>query len=841
MTVWRLKNLIVALACMAIFACSRGSSPICVYGDDFGDVITKRIEMKAEGVPGTAQNTYVPKGWVDTGVDVTHMRSLQISTLGIIELCPTTEQETTVRVYPTTADWTPTNIRLGSNMKWQITSVTGSITDGPVNSNGTLPTTTNRYRGGERLYAYVGNFSNVTDKKNWFGTVTPVDQSYSSDYFFTEVAGVAQTPAPNPLMSQTVFRYSGKLYFRIYDHVGAMLTSQRWGMPENYANNTGYYDVKIKYTKSCQGTKGQFMQASIGNSGGIQGTVKDLSPYALGINGAPAGTFNDRAWATGRLWLRILDDSTKTDWGGFEGVPVGDGIYTPRTPSGSGSNLGTYFATIVTTKPFDESISNMINKLIGPVKEIMYGDPSSNDPNKYGLTKRMYLGLTGNVNFIAAIRSLLGLSIIFFALSYMLGLTKVDNNKFVMYMVKVGIVITLISPYSWSFFYENLFGLFIHGVEELVWIMSGQFADSVTTQDRFSVIKDIFVPNTSPDFSAIKDGIPVIYNGITGVIHGEAAQKLEPFFILSTDPSYSKIEGGLPIVMRGLDGKLVDPDTFQAAYNTEASQHAFAFLNQTLSRFFTKETNIKIVALLASFPLGIIFAILIYVGMFFFIVGVMRAVMMYMLSIIMTALLLFLAPIFISFLLFPMLRSLFDTYIKQLIAFSIQPVLMFMVLSLFNIFIYSIFYNLLSYSVCWNCIWHLDFPFNKWLGVEDNFDRFCIFEGYRPWGVSSTQELSTSLNKFPITIYGLLIFLIMGSAMDKFLDWINEFSIAITGGTGATALEGRDGGFASKMMAGAKNTAGAAFGQTIGQIKPLAGLVGRVTGVGQKKKDSKKR
>jgi hypothetical protein len=838
---WNFKYVMIAAACMVVMACSRGGSPLCVYGDDFGDVITKRVEMKAAGAPGASEPV-----WIDTGVEVTYLRSLQIATLGNIELCnsATAKERVIVNVNANNNAWTPANIAIGSNMPWEITSVTGTITDGPLpvtaSSSGaggavaeamTSVTPGRQFKGGERLYMYVGNFSNVADKDNWFGTLTPVGETYNSEYLFTEVASTAAIPAPSPLITQNGFRYAGKLYFRIYDHTGAMDPDKKWGNPEDYTDNTGSYTVTVQYTKSCQGTKGQFMQASIGTKGGIAGSVRDLSMYALGVGGSPAGTFNDKAWATGRLWLSIIDDANKRDWGGLEGTSVGDNDYTPRELAPADStkgNYGSYFVNIVTTKPFDDSISNMINKVIDPVKDIMYGDPDSSDPSEYGLTKRMYLGLTSHSGFIQAVRAAMTLSIVFFALGYMIGLSNVNTASFIMYMLKVLFVVILIGPDSWTFFYEHLFTLFIHGVEELVWIMSGQFADSIAVHDRFSDLKDLFVKDTDPIYSTIKDGVPAIYNGVAGVLHGEAAKNIESFFIMSTDPEYSRLEGGTPIVLRGIEGKLFDPDVLQTSYNTEASHHAFAFLNQTLSRFFTRETNIKISALLSGFPLGWVFALLIYVGIFFFIVGVVRAITAYMLSIIMTGLLLFMAPIFISFLLFPTLKNLVDRYIKQLIGFAIQPVLMFMVLSLFNVFIYSIFYALLSYSVCWGCIWHIDLPINGWLGVDDNFDRFCIFEGYRPWGLTGNQELAVKLNKFPVSLFSILIFLILGSAMEKFLLWVADFAKGVVGGNAISSLDGSAGAGRSptaELMGSVKNTAGTVAGQALNQLKPIKGEI----------------
>lgn len=831
-----MKNSVILLVSLLVFACSRGGSPVCVYGDDFGDVITKNIEMKAEGVetsPGS--KNYVDRGWINTGVTVQNKRSLQIATLGNIQLCSAQDIVKTVVVPGNKNDWVDTGIDIATNLSWSIKKIEGTITTSPSSPKIAAKTISN----GEQLYVYVGDFSQVTDKVNWWGTGSILtensDGTYISDYstgsyFFYGIT--PSSPPVDPVMSLSGFSYSGRLYFRLHDSTGVKDKTHPWGMDTEYENNQGSYLVTVVYKKSCAGKNGQFLEASIGEQPGMSGRIKDMSTYAASINGEPEGTFNNYAWASGTLWLKISDD-TRTTWGGLTGQIYGDGDFTPidlAAAPPTGSNYGSYFVTIVTTKPFDDGINSVINKIIDPIKKIMYGDPSSNDPTKYGLTKRMYLGLTGNINFIAAVRAALVLSIIFFALSYMLGLKAVNTQDFIMYALKVSFVVILIGPYSWTFFYDHLFTVFINGVEELVWIMSGQFGDTLQKADRFSdsAIRGMFVDNAhiTPDISKMFN-LHVIYNGQEGVLYGDQARHIDAFFIPNDDPSFSNFSSGLPISIRGQDGVfqagvLFDPDQLQKNYK-EASHNAFAFLNQTVSSFFTQETNIKIAALFSAFPLGPVFILLIYAGMVFFLMGVLRAVVMYMLSIVMTGLLLFLAPIFITFLLFPLLKGLFDGYIKQLIGYVIQPVMMFTMISIFNVFIYSIFHSLLSYSVCWGCVWHIDFPFNKWLNVSDNFDRFCIFEGYRPWGMMTDQTTASQTNKFPLTLFSAFIFVIFGSALDKFLDWVVTFGNQVSGGGTITSLAGKTG----EIMAGAKNTAVAMGQQTIAQARPILGFGAR--------------
>ncbi len=858
--------LVTLVMVLLLASCSRGSAPVCVYGDDFGDIVRTNLTVMAQGVE-TSPGHFTDPGWINTGVDVIAGKSLQIDTQGSIELCPrevTTSPEITVNA--NNNGWQATGIWIDNNMPWEIISIKdGFNTNGePTSITNTInlafattTVTTDNYtiKDGHNLYAFVGDINSLGDD-NWFGSEA-YGINNANNYYFAELYD-STIPVPGPrYASEEYFPYSGQLYFRIRDYAGPVNNSKtaKWGVATDFSNNKGAYKVTIRYKKICKGTKGQLMQASIGGNGGISGTIVDLGKYSAKNANNPGGIYNDQAWGTGKLWLRILDDGNKKDWEGFKGVSMGDGDYSPRiltfsnnqtpvnacensnisaTISGSsGSNCGKYYVNIVTTRPYDPYISNIINSVIQPVKDIMYGDMDSEDPTQYGLTKRMYLGLTGNFDFIGAVRATLLVSIVLYAMIFMVGLSKVDATNFITYMIKIAIVVILIGPNSWSFFYNNLFTFFINGTDELIWITSGRFGDIISDNDdaMFDIIRKDFIAEKKDAIISVVPTSPnktgVIVNGQVGFItSAEAKNILDKYFVPATSPTYNTITGGYAMTMidkdgKQIDGKLYNPENLNkfGDHPGKVKDNAFAFINQVLARFFTKETNIKIFSLFSTFPLGIIYAMLIYVAMFYFMMAVLRAVIMYIISIIMIGFLLFLAPIFITFILYQKLRGLFDIYLRTMISYVFQPAMLFMVLAIFSLFIYTIFNNLLSYSVCWGCIWHIDLPLNKLMKVSENFDKFCIANGYKVWGVSQTQDLTSRLNRFPITLPGIFIFLILAITLEELLGWINKITQNLTQYTGGEIGTSLDKG--NKIMTEAvKDTAGAALA-TAKVAKPI--------------------
>ncbi len=914
-----------------IASCSRGSAPICVYGDDFGDLTKKSLVVPAySSTSDTTTSSTVPDyKWIDTGVDVNIGTALQVVTTGNMELCPS-EITTAIINIPTTPSsngWVqaldsttnkPIYISMGTS--WSIQSISGGFyTDSrtvrtDTDSGSYIEPIGSPITAGKNLYVFVGDINNINNyphpnmsqvlgsglTSNWFGNFSSGAATMNS-YIFSELYD-SNTGNTN-YIKQIGTAYSGYLYFRVRGYRGAVdfSANQPWGVDTDYsrivgnnvANITGGtnpfsrgYQVVIKYTKTCKGVSGQFMQAAIGSSPTSVGAVYEMwnAPSTTGLSVFPnsdfpeRGSFNGYAWDTGRLYLRIHEDGNVLDGitrgesspnyarqsyvfkdpdGNNVPIPPGDqcmdvgtlyqaqGSTANSSVTVTGSNCGFYKVNITTISQPNPLISNIITDVITPVKTLMNGDPSN---NRVGLTETMYKALTKDFDYISSVRAVLALSIVLYGLMYMMGMKETDRTAFTNYIIKISLIFVLIGPNSWNFFYKYLFTVFINGTDEVVYYTSGQFADLISNQNSFNNINQMFIPkNIStcngvvvPNNSACSTPLVTTENqnyknlvnspysvkttivnpdgsANDGIYNGSLVPKIIQSFIKETDPQYANTVGGYSVVLNGVQGKLVDKSALQVTPGQNTGRDAFVFLDQTILKFFSTQTNIKLAGLLWHFPLGPIYTIGIYVGMFFFLVGVFRAVFMYMISIIMVSFMLFLAPLFIIFTLFEKLKSFFDSYIKYLISYMLQPMFMFMVLSIFNVFVYSVFYQLLSFTVCWSCVVWIDFPFNDWFSVAQNFDKFCFVFGYKVWGTAQSQDLSTSMAKMPITFTTLLIFLIFTNALNKFLGWIVEMSQTISTGLASMSLD--------RGQQVAMNGIKAVAGTTAGAISAASPLV----------------
>ncbi len=118
----------------------------------------------------------------------------------------------------------------------------------------------------------------------------------------------------------------------------------------------------------------------------------------------------------------------------------------------------------------------------------------------------------------------------------------------------------------------------------------------------------------------------------------------------------------------------------------------------------------KIGGLIFSGWLGIYVFLAIMFGVFIFTIAMIKAFIIYMVSMVMLCVLLLLAPIFLTFVLFKYTRKMFMSWISQLISVTLQPVVVIATIGIFtNLFLAGI-YAALGFTVCRICYFGVAFP-----------------------------------------------------------------------------------------------------------------------------------
>lgn len=188
-----------------------------------------------------------------------------------------------------------------------------------------------------------------------------------------------------------------------------------------------------------------------------------------------------------------------------------------------------------------------------------------------------------------------------------------------------------------------------------------------------------------------------------------------------------------------------------------SSSNPFQFIDKTIGFFLDTSTIKKLLALIVIFPIGWIYLVLIFMALVNHIMGVAKAIVGYLLSLVIIAALLTVAPIFLSFLLFSYTKQYFDTWINMLWRYTLEPLLMITILVLINEFVMIALYGVLNFAACWRCA----FPFSIPIDSENSINILCL-NFFVPWGYDPEEGKGFDFfEQFPrmfVSIVMLLIF-----------------------------------------------------------------------------------
>lgn len=435
------------------------------------------------------------------------------------------------------------------------------------------------------------------------------------------------------------------------------------------------------------------------------------------------GTYEKETPATGELWFEILDSAREKNDAHPEGAYFQD-------------NAGSYRVTIVS--PDHGAPTEVINAIIQPIKKILQGycvgvsGPETVGKNK--LTQTECEALTYQVE---------------------------EENP------ETGAKTTVTKNRIWrpgvtQFMYEILVHskVFVDTVRAMmvlvIIIYAMMFMMGMLKEAHTTVIKQI-----------IKLAI------IVQLISPNSWQFFNNYL-------FSVFIDGMDSLISTIAGGFMNTAAAGQIYNVTSVDNPFAFADETLNKLLSNATWTKMLAIAVTSPIGLLYFFGILAGMYFFIVAIFRAAIVYALSLFVIALLLIISPIFIVLWMFDFTKYYFNKWAMSLINYMFQPVIVLTALSIFNVFVYSALYNILHFSVCWHEVWgiHTTIP----LGVT-SFDLdlpiIHFFEvvhspentvGGAPYDASGA----------PMGLFTILIFLILANAMLKLVDFMTEMVALMT-------------------------------------------------------------
>ncbi|WP_233497106.1 TrbL/VirB6 family protein [Anaplasma ovis] len=196
----------------------------------------------------------------------------------------------------------------------------------------------------------------------------------------------------------------------------------------------------------------------------------------------------------------------------------------------------------------------------------------------------------------------------------------------------------------------------------------------------------------------------------------------------------------------------------------------FGFMDGILYRFSVSQTWIQLLALIFSGPVGWLTVVLIFWGLFLLVECMFSAVVIYLISIMLIALLLCIAPFFLICVLFKRTKAIFDAWIKVLLQTAMQPVLIFSCIALMVQIVNSVIYAMLNFQVCEACVLSLDLK----------IATLCVLRFLLPMGIVPIMPVSdvvrelyntgdTILIGIPGPLFNVLIFVAVAHATRDFV------------------------------------------------------------------------
>ncbi|WP_339046462.1 type IV secretion system protein [Candidatus Mesenet endosymbiont of Agriotes lineatus] len=226
--------------------------------------------------------------------------------------------------------------------------------------------------------------------------------------------------------------------------------------------------------------------------------------------------------------------------------------------------------------------------------------------------------------------------------------------------------------------------------------------------------------------------------------------------------------------------ELINIMTGQQSSNTD-----FKFLDLSLYRFALPQTWLQILSLLFTGPVGWIAVFLIFWGLIMLIGCLFEAVMLYFISIIMVALLLSMAPMFIICILFQRTKAIFDSWIKLLAQVAMQPVVVFASIAMLNQAMTGVLYGLFNFDICTACV------LQPSIDLKITEIKFCLLEFFLPLGFSPVSTVYDHLHDadnglisfmgIPIPIINIMMFVILAHAMKSFVQVAGTIASSIFG------------------------------------------------------------
>ncbi len=700
--------------------------------------------------------------WTETNVSVSEREILDITFSGDVKLCTGTRRigvrgDTFIKRPSNDFKWQPTGAyaRQGAPIQFSIKEtysqfpdntcvndlnptyspyidVNGERTTDTANGTRTLDsgrwndnTTTTRpcfSKNGQGLFIHIGEPDGGLETDTFDN---PLFEGKGDRFFeLYEYREEAQGPYLtniNGIITLENAPADGQIYIRYgeIDPATTDTTNAQWQWPSaaSASDNRDGYDIKIEST--CPAKNGEYLIGFIGETAptgtGDNSGFLDLSAVS---GHSYAGQFVGESPSAGKLFLKIIDVAS-----GVNNSATGDGVYL--------NNEGNYSVTIkVERNPNIRFFDNLIE----PVRILLYGTEISQTTSNGqgntsttvikapGVPEALFRAISANGNLNLALQACMILAITLYGFMYISTGAGGTLREILTLSFKLGIIIALLDPNSWDFFYTYLLQGLIGAIDDLSAIMIGAINQNLRVYQTGELIETV-LPN---------NGTGNIVGGIVGM-HA------------NIDQSFN------------------------------ATNNVFGFLGKIIDFIIQGPTWLRILSLITHSLLGVFLIYVIVVSIILFFSTVFRALLTYLASMLLLSILIGLGPIFIGFILFNRTKKFFDSWLRTILYYILQPVFLLSLVGIFAIIFYSYLHSTLNYGTCFECLY-------SWPALSPyipGMPAWCLIANFRPWVLDGDMLARTTNDGITaITLF------IIAWAMNKLPDLAHAFAVRFSNAGG---------------------------------------------------------
>ena len=246
------------------------------------------------------------------------------------------------------------------------------------------------------------------------------------------------------------------------------------------------------------------------------------------------------------------------------------------------------------------------------------------------------------------------------------------------------------------------------------------------------------------------------------------------------------------------ENNYIEQAILQNDYSVKMLLFSSTFNN--IKMLFSEAVLYKILGLIFSGWLGILYAYLVLTGLITYIVGMFNAIALYLMAQMFMSITLSIGPMIFLLMFFERTKGSFDNWLSILIGFALQEIFIIITVSFFNNLITSIIKTVFAYPVCILPILDINL-----LGVP-----LSILQFWKIPGTGFSGNILDVQNQAGPSFYSILLFYIVANLSNKFVTEMADLGNDIGDGIKATDI--------ASTMTNAISTAGNKMNGVIGGV-----------------------